>query len=226
MSQKIYGISLGAAVSQPSTRQAALASLTATLAKLHALPVQEFNCINPLVVARATWNSQFERPGFPAWALTLSARLARVEQVIALCDRQVLAHGDLNPSNVLWDGTRVWFIDWDGAGLCHPYLDLATISNFLSLPDEAATALLGMQEQSAVDTEEVVLFYAYRNLMRIVYGSLFLSMIADLKEVGFASQSMTPTLPQCFSRMVAGELNMASTAGRAQLGAAFFKQCV
>ena len=36
--------------------------------------------------------------------------------------------------------------DWERAGLSHPYADLATLENFLSLPDDAALALLAAQE--------------------------------------------------------------------------------
>ena len=87
------------------------------------------------------------------------------------------------------------------------------------LPNENAAALLAMQELSAINPEQLVLFSAYRDLARIVYGSLFLRMVSDLREVAFASLAMTPTLSQCFSRMITGELSLASSEGRAQIGA-------
>jgi hypothetical protein len=36
--------------------------------------------------------------------------------------------------NVLWDDTQDWLVDWELAGLAHPYLDVAPVCNFLSSP--------------------------------------------------------------------------------------------
>jgi hypothetical protein len=35
-------------------------------------------------------------------------------------------HNDLNPNNLLFDGTRAWLIDWETACMGEPFLDLAT----------------------------------------------------------------------------------------------------
>ena len=225
VSQKITGTSFGAALAEPGSRQAAVASLVSVLAKLHALPTSGLAPTAPMDFTRTLFAAQAQRAGFPAWAAPLGLRLVAIAQILAGDDTLVLSHGDLNPANILWDGTRVWLVDWDAAGLCHPYLDLATIANFLSLPDATATSLLAMQQRAAIDDDQQEIFRACRDLSRIAYASIFLHMIADLGGISFASRAQTPTLADCFGRLMKGELDMGSAAGQAQIAAAFFRQC-
>lgn len=226
VSQNIAGSSYAAAVFQPASRQVALASLTAILAKLHTLPTQGLAAQSSVQFAREAWDSQFRRAGFPAWAMPLAPRLAAVEAGLAREKRQVFSHGDLNPSNILWDGSRAWLIDWDNAGLSHPYMDLASIANFFSLSDEAATGLLAMQEQAQISCGQRDAFKACRDLARIAYGCVFLRLIPDLTQVAFTSMANVPTLSQCFSFVAGGTMSMNSIEGQSSIGAAFFKQCL
>ena len=39
-----------------------------------------------------------------------------------------LCHNDMLPANVLDDGERVWIVDWEYAGMGHPFFDLAGFS--------------------------------------------------------------------------------------------------
>ncbi len=51
-------------------------------------------------------------------------------------------HHDLNPGNVLWNGTRLLFIDWEYARYAHPLFDLASLSCYLQLSDSEMNCLL------------------------------------------------------------------------------------
>jgi aminoglycoside phosphotransferase (APT) family kinase protein len=226
VSQWINDASFVAAMGRPASREAALTSLVAALSTLHSLPVPARGESSTLQFAREIWDSQSRRAGFPAWALALATRLQAVEAHLAQDDRSVLSHGDLNPSNILWDGARVWLIDWDGAGPAHPYLDLAGLSNFLGLPDEAAMALIAMQEQARPGEGEGETFRACRDLARITYGCVFLRLNPDLTCATFKSAASTATLPECFAGLVEGHLSLANADGQAAVGAAFFKQCL
>src|SRR4029078_3304190 len=48
----------------------------------------------------------------------------------------VASHNDLNPSNVLFDGRRLWLVDWETACLNDPLVDVATAANFLATTRE------------------------------------------------------------------------------------------
>jgi aminoglycoside phosphotransferase (APT) family kinase protein len=225
VSAKVQGIPLGTALAQPAVRPVALVDLVKRLATLHSIPLAastgpEFTP----ALAASLWRLQVTRPGFPGWATSLGARLAEASSVVASDPRKVFSHGDLHPANILWDGARVWLLDWERAGLLHPYSDLATLSNFTNLPDDAALALLEAQERTVIGEKEQRIFLAARERSRIVYGAVFLSLVPDLTRFPLASREESPTLAQCFQRVAAGTLAPNTAEGQALIGAALFKQ--
>jgi aminoglycoside phosphotransferase (APT) family kinase protein len=227
ISAHIAGVPLAVAAGDPAQRAAAFGSLVAVLARLHAIPLDPALAAGKdiLATAREVWDSQRRRPGFPAWAAAADARLAAASATVATDPRRVFCHMDVNPMNALWDGQRIWLLDWEGAGPGHPYLDLATCSVLLCLPDEAAAALVAAQERAPLDPGQLAVLGALRDLSRIVYGSAFLRLVPDLTAVSFADRDDTPTLAECFTRLAAGALSPASPSGQALLGAALLRQC-
>ena len=221
---KVTGPSFGAAISQPTTLPAAFQSLVTTIAKLHAIPASGVASNDAPAFARGIWKSESQRPGFPAWALPLGKRLDDAIERMAQDNRKVFSHCDLHVANIIWDGTRVWFVDWEGAGLAHPYLDLATISNFLSLPRDAALGLLSKQEGGTLGDAEAELFDAVRDFARITYGAVFFRLVPDLTKIAFAGRETTPTLGACFALVAAGKLRLDGAEGQASIGAALLSQ--
>lgn len=225
VSTKVSGMPLAAALAQPAVRPVALADLVKRLAALHAIPLAastgpEFTP----AIAESFWRSQVTRPGFPGWAAPLGERLADACSVVASDPRKVFSHGDLHPANIAWDGARVWLLDWERAGLLHPYSDLATLSNFMNLPDDAALSLLEAQEGIPIGATEQQMVLAARERSRIVYGAVFLSLVPDLTLHPLASREGTPTLAQCYQRMAGGKLSPSTAEGQALIGAALFRQ--
>jgi len=55
----------------------------------------------------------------------------------------VSSHNDLKPENVLFDGERVWLVDWEAAFLNDRYHDLAMVANFVVNNSEEEEAYLG-----------------------------------------------------------------------------------
>jgi len=225
VSVRVSDISLGAALSRPETRGAALRSLLETLTKLHAIPAGPFAAINLIGDARSIWDEQVQRRGFPNWAIQLGGRIPEADELLQHDDRKVLSHCDLHPANILWDKRQVWLVDWERAGLAHPYLDLATICNFLSMPDQEALSMLEQQEQAPIEEAQKFLFAALRNLCRVVYGTVFFRLVSDLASIELPNREDTPTLRECFEMLLAGKLNLGEPQGRALVGAAFLKQC-
>jgi hypothetical protein len=125
----------------------------------------------------------------------------------------------------VWDGHRVWLVDWERAGAAHPYLDLVTICIFLILPDELALELLERQEQTPIKGSQKLLFAALRDLYRVAYGSVFLCLVNDLRSVEFVSREDTLTLGECFAMLSTGKLELSESRGRALIAVALLKQC-
>lgn len=67
---------------------------------------------------------------------SLLARCDQIEPLLREWDRSedlCFCHHDLNPGNLLWDGTKLRFIDWEYARIGHPLFDLASVSVGLRL---------------------------------------------------------------------------------------------
>ena len=54
----------------------------------------------------------------------------------------VSSHNDLNPGNILFDGQRLWFIDWETAYRNDPLVDVATLTIFIAASPELEAVLL------------------------------------------------------------------------------------
>ena len=221
---KIEGGPLFSALASPEVRSRAFGDLAARLRVLHALPIPaDFEHHDGPAFALAIWRAQSSRPGFPAWALGLGAEAENAAALLANDERLVLGHGDLHPANVVWDGARTWLVDWERCSPAHPYMDLATLATFAMLPDEAALALLAMQEGTAIDATERGRFQAARARARIIYGAVFLRLVPDLCAVEIGAREEAATLAECYARMRAGELVLGTPAGHAAVGVALLK---
>jgi hypothetical protein len=117
----------------------------------HAVPVPDLPPFD--------WDERSRRNGFPTWAMPLGSFLIWGNKALARDERRVLIHNDVNPANLVWDGSRVWMVDSERAALAHPYLDLATFSMFVNLSDDDALGLLAIQESSAISPEQRTMLY-------------------------------------------------------------------
>lgn len=223
MTEKANGISLGAALAQPEHRPTILRSVAETLARLHAIPAPNLPDIDPSL-GQSIWHGQSSRDGFPAWARPLGACVAAGDAALAQDWRRVFSHNDVNPANLIWDGSQVWLVDWERAALSHPYLDLATFSAFTILSDEDASGLLSIQERSPISADQRRLFLSLLNYVRAIYGAVFLRLIPDLTAVEFMPRDTTPTLSECYGLLGRGLLDLRTPAGQAMLGAAILRQ--
>lgn len=224
ISAKIPGISFAQAIGNPASRGAVMESLVEQLAKLHALDPHGLPKTDMSAIASEIWTIQCARPGFPIWAIPLGDRLNIAASELTRDDRLVFSHCDLNPGNMLWDGQKLWFVDWEQCKLAHPYLDLAIVGIFLSLADDDVLGLLAAQERTVINPAERLIFMAVRDLARLIYGCIFLQLVPDLTRIKFDSLDQTPSLKDCFSRLSVGQLDMKSPEARGLIGAAFFKQ--
>ncbi|MEO5800553.1 MAG: phosphotransferase [Gemmatimonadales bacterium] len=69
-------------------------------------------------------------------------RFAEVRSAIVPHMTLGASHNDLNPGNLLFDGARLWIIDWESAWQNDPMQDVATIRHWFRLPAEAEARFL------------------------------------------------------------------------------------
>jgi aminoglycoside phosphotransferase (APT) family kinase protein len=226
VSVRIAGPPIGAALTDPASRDRAIGSLIGQLARLHSISAEGIERLDPPAVAHQLWRVQSARAGFPKWALPFGEELTRCALIVERDPRWVLSHNDLNPGNLLWDGARIWIVDWSAAGMAHPYYDLATISVFLQLADEAALALLSAQERAPISAAQAETFRALRRVATILCGLMFVRLTPSDALRAPEKLDDTMTLAQCYAMMRSGALDLQTPAGRCTFGLALLRLAV
>jgi thiamine kinase-like enzyme len=104
----------------------------------------------------------------PASHPAVIAQLDGIEAALGALTRLKPCHNDLLTSNLIDDGTRVWIIDWEFAGMGDPFFDLGLLAADADLDDAQRERLLH-EYFGAVRERDV----AHLRLM---------GMVADLRE--------------------------------------------
>ena len=87
----------------------------------------------------------------------------------------VSSHNDLFKSdNILFDGSRVWLVDWEAAFLNDRYADLAVVANMLVTNDAEEKLYLQEYFGQPPDEYQRARFFLMRQLARIFYSLVFL----------------------------------------------------
>jgi aminoglycoside phosphotransferase (APT) family kinase protein len=82
----------------------------------------------------------------------------------------VSSHNDLSPANILCDGERLWFIDWETAYRNDPLVDVATLTIFLAASPELEAVLLRSWLGREPDRAQRARLVLMRSLVRLFYG--------------------------------------------------------
>jgi aminoglycoside phosphotransferase (APT) family kinase protein len=102
----------------------------------------------------------------------------------------VSSHNDLfKPDNVLFDGQRVWLVDWEAAFLNDRYADLAVVANLLLHTDNDDEGQNARQERAFLfdyfgrepQPHELARFFLMRQLAHLFYAMAFLMLGASGK---------------------------------------------
>jgi aminoglycoside phosphotransferase (APT) family kinase protein len=132
---------------EPLPVSQALVRLPALLRTLHALPPfgrAPFNTSCTFLIGKGPALDRFLQKFQAAGILPKSEIeefLARYQEVAAVYPyddpEMVSSHNDLfKPDNILFDGQRVWLVDWEAAFLNDRYADLAVVANQVVASDE------------------------------------------------------------------------------------------
>jgi hypothetical protein len=139
----------------------------------------------------------------------------------------VSSHNDPNARNTLFDGRRLWLIDWETAYRNDPLTDVAILAeNHAPLPEQA-TALLGEYLGRTPQPAQVARLRLMRQMVRLYYAALLLS--PSVNPVAPIESLVAPTPDEFRASIAGGELAPVSRQTLVVLGkmclAAFLADC-
>jgi hypothetical protein len=118
----------------------------------------------------------------PEELATPLARFARVTDAYRrLQPQRVSSHNDVNPRNLVYDGRRLWMVDWTAAFLADRYIDLAAIGSFLAREDDTEAQFLAAYFGRPATEAERARMYLARQTNHMFYAMAMLSTTGGVR---------------------------------------------
>lgn len=197
----------------------ALVRLPALLRTLHALPPfgrAPFNTSCTFLINKGLALDGFLRNFQAANILSKPESdefFARYAEVAAVYPHDevdmVSSHNDVfKPDNILFDGKRVWLVDWEAAFLNDRYADLAAVANQVVTNEEEEMVYL--QEYFGAEPEQYQLarLHLMQQLTHLFYTAAFLLLGSSGKPIDWSGT--VPEFREYHRRMWAGEVDLAA----------------
>ena len=201
----------------------ALVRVPPVLRRLHALP--------PF---RKTFNYATAHNGF-VWKFRTANLLPKIEidevftryaQVCAVYPRldpdMVSSHSDLRPENMVFDGERVWLVDWQAAFVNDRYFDLSVVANFVVTNDEDERVYLRGYFGQPPDEYQLARFFLMRQVLHMLAATVYLILGSAGKPVDRTEK--LPSFRDFHERVWAGESSPAGNDVKIAYGRVHWQQ--
>jgi len=144
------------------------------LRKLHSLPpFPAFQYIE----AAERFNQKFKASGLMSEDTTreIFRQFDRINKIYPRNPKDMVSsHTDLKPENTLYDGERLWLVDWEAAFLNDRYVDLAIAGNFLIFNNEDEKVYLQNYFEEEITEYQLARFFLMRQIVHTFYFTCFL----------------------------------------------------
>jgi Phosphotransferase enzyme family len=147
------------------------------------------------------------------------ARCAELTAIYPHDDAEMVSsHNDLfKPDNILFDGQRIWLVDWEAAFLNDRYTDLAVVANQVVGNDTDEMVFLQEYFGAAPDPYQLARFHLMQQIAHLFYTMAFLLTGSSGKPPnssgtdwsGTLSSESVPEFTDYHRRMWAGEVDLA-----------------
>jgi Ser/Thr protein kinase RdoA (MazF antagonist) len=121
--------------------------------------------------------------------------------------RLTASHNDPNPRNLLFDGRRLWLIDWETAFQNDPLVDVAIVCDNLATTPMTQAALLESAVGSATVADELRL-QLIQLMTRLYYACLLFSGAARIPRVEPHASLAAPTPAEFQLQLADGRLQV------------------
>lgn len=180
------------AVPFPATT--ALHLVPATLRRLHALPafpIAPFNTTCTFLLNKGPALDGFllkfrSSKMLPADEIeAVLAHYVRLAEAYSNLEPDTVpSHNDLfKPDNILFDGSRVWFVDWEASFQNDRYADLAVLANMLVASEDDERTFLQEYFGAAPTEHQAARLHLMRQLAHMFYAMAFLGLDSADKPV-------------------------------------------
>jgi aminoglycoside phosphotransferase (APT) family kinase protein len=154
----------------------------------------------------------------------LLARYAQLAAAYPQHDPQMASsHNDLfKPDNMLFDGQRLWLVDWEAAFLNDRYADLAVVANLVVTNDAEEVVYLQEYFGQPPDQYQQARFFFMRQVVHIFYAMAFLLLGSSGAPVNLSENA--PGFIDFHQRIWAGEVNLADKQMKTVYGRVHWEQ--
>jgi len=215
----------------------ALVQVPTALHRLHALPrfprvPNHFNTSCMFLINKGAAVDGFIERFQAAKILPKGEReelFARYAQVAAVYPRHdtdmVSSHNDLfKPDNILFDGHRVWLVDWEAAFLNDRYADLAVVANLVVANEAEKRVYLQKYFGEPPDQYQLARLFLAQQVAHMFYAMVFLLLGSSGKAIDW--RETVPEFTDFHRRIWAGEVNLADNQMKTVYGRVHWEQFV
>jgi hypothetical protein len=119
----------------------------------------------------------------------------------------VSSHNDLfKPDNILFDGRRMWLVDWEAAFRNDRYADLAVVANMVVTNDAEERVYLQEYFGEPPDEYQLARFFLMQQIAHIFYAMAFLFLGSSGKPIDWSET--VPAFRDFHRRFWAGEVTL------------------
>lgn len=218
ISDRIKDISFAKALSQH--KETLLPRLIQTLNNFHQIKDDALIDVTPVAFITLLMTGLTKSSQLPQWLIDTVTKSVGKKAPLEL--PPVLSHNDFNPTNILYDGDKLWFIDWESAGLNDPYYDIATLLLFLPfLEEEAVLSFYLARKPTELEIQHL---HYQQYLACLVYGLITLQSIQDLSNVDLTHIDKIDDIHDLMKKRDCFETLLAHDQGKADFALSFLKK--
>ncbi|GAB4198635.1 MAG: hypothetical protein OHK0022_18220 [Roseiflexaceae bacterium] len=126
----------------------------------------------------------------PGWVQSYLQQFAAVEAALRPHLTSAPCHNDVNPNNLLFDGERLWLIDWEAAAMNEPMLDLSNLLYWFALEPAQEAAFLRAYYGTEPDERQRAKLTLMHQVTRCFYTLMFMLLAVQF------NQGQLPPVPE------------------------------
>jgi thiamine kinase-like enzyme len=150
---------------------------------------------------------------------------AQVAAVYPPDSDMVSSHNDLfKPDNVLFDGHKVWLVDWEAAFRNDRYADLAVVANLIVASDAEESIYLEEYFGQPPDAYQLARFFLMRQITHMFYAMAYLWQGSAAKPIDW--NETVPEFQALNRRIWAGDVDLKDIDTKIAFGRVHWEQLV